>query len=443
MCLIAGFLATISLVACGAGNGEEPESGKPVRVVFNVDRSAYEGGTRADEASWKEGDRIFLRFNAGGSVITHGLAVYKEGNWVVSYYGPVTTGTNQGLTCTYIESPADASKPLITFNENTVPYVDASGTYNYDGTTLSITATLKPKVGRLRFKGDPNTTITVTGLTTYTTYQHEVNTYTTVSEPVTLKVGEDGYTRYVYGQFNQASSPFISIETETAWFMKDLPTSVYTPGDSGYIIIPTETDRNGWFYNEIHNVTVDGLKIPMMKVVSSTGDVYYVSQTEVTQKQYNTIMGGTASQPQHPIAVTYNNAVSYMDKLSQLTGKKFSMITMAEWQWACKGGIYSRNYTYPGSNKVDEVAWHSGNSGSAHKQVKLLKPNEIGLYDMAGNMAELTNMNDNYYFSVFGGGVLSSSSYCQVSSSSSEDRSISGYGNNTSYAHAIRLCMKE
>ena len=89
--------------------------------------------------------------------------------------------------------------------------------------------------------------------------------------------------------------------------------------------------------------------------------------------------------------VTYDKALAFISKLSEMTGKHFRLPTEEEWEYAARGGKYSCGYKFSGSNDLNEVGWHSGNSGVGNysKDVGMKKPNELGLYDMTGNVEEL------------------------------------------------------
>ena len=74
--------------------------------------------------------------------------------------------------------------------------------------------------------------------------------------------------------------------------------------------------------------------------------------------------------------------------LNELTGKNFRLPTEAEWEYAARGGNGSQGYKYSGSNTISDVAWYNGNSGSETHNVKTKSPNELGIYDMSGNVFE-------------------------------------------------------
>ncbi len=92
---------------------------------------------------------------------------------------------------------------------------------------------------------------------------------------------------------------------------------------------------------------------------------------------------------QHPVVmVTMYGAQSYCNWLSTKTGKTYRLPTEAEWEFAARGGIKSKGYTYSGSNDWDEVSWSLDNSANLTHEIRLKDPNELGLYDMSGNVWE-------------------------------------------------------
>ena len=86
--------------------------------------------------------------------------------------------------------------------------------------------------------------------------------------------------------------------------------------------------------------------------------------------------------------VSWNDCQEFIKKLNALTGKNFRLPTEAEWEYAARGGNKSRGYKYSGSNNIDDVAWYYGNSGAETHPVKSKQPNELGIYDMSGNVDE-------------------------------------------------------
>ena len=130
--------------------------------------------------------------------------------------------------------------------------------------------------------------------------------------------------------------------------------------------------------------------VPVHEVTLSD---YFIGQTEVTQALWTTVMGsntshftGDSNLPAE--SMDWNQCQDFTFKLSKLTGKNFRLPTEAEWEFAARGGNKSQGYTYAGSNNLTEVAWYSGNSSSKTHVVATKAPNELGLYDMSGNVFE-------------------------------------------------------
>jgi len=143
---------------------------------------------------------------------------------------------------------------------------------------------------------------------------------------------------------------------------------------------------------------------------------FYIGETEVTQALWKAVMGSNPSWFQYssnsdyaytndfqrPVEkVTYANCLSFISKLNQKTGKTFRLLTEAEWEFAARGGNRSRGYFYSGSDDIDEVSWYGDNStvylpnaGRSEKMphaVATKAPNELGIYDMSGNVEEWTS----------------------------------------------------
>ena len=125
--------------------------------------------------------------------------------------------------------------------------------------------------------------------------------------------------------------------------------------------------------------------------VTLTND-YYIGKYEVTQTLWQTVMGNNPSKfkgDNLPVEmVSWYYCQEFISKLNRITGKLFRLPTEAEWEYAARGGNKSRGYQYSGSNNFLDVAWFKDNSGSKTHAVGTKQPNELGIYDMSGNVLE-------------------------------------------------------
>jgi formylglycine-generating enzyme required for sulfatase activity len=160
--------------------------------------------------------------------------------------------------------------------------------------------------------------------------------------------------------------------------------NTYTINGVSFEMIPVEggTFRMGSYDGDsdekpVHNVTLSD---------------YAIGKTEVTQALWKAVMGSNPSYfkgDNLPVAnVSWHDCQDFISKLNQLTGKQFRLPTEAEWEYAARGGNRSKGYKYSGNNDIDAVAWYEDNSGEKTHPVSTKHPNELGIYDMSGNVWE-------------------------------------------------------
>ncbi len=128
---------------------------------------------------------------------------------------------------------------------------------------------------------------------------------------------------------------------------------------------------------------------PPHKVTVST---FHIGRYPVTQEQWKAVMGSNPSYFQgerHPVEqVNWMDCQDFVEKLSKITGLKFRLPTEAEWEYAARGGKKGKGYKYSGGNMLSQIAWYNENSGGTSHEVGQKAPNELGLYDMSGNIWE-------------------------------------------------------
>ena len=166
-----------------------------------------------------------------------------------------------------------------------------------------------------------------------------------------------------------------------------------------------------------------------------TLSAFSIGRYEVTQEEWEAVMGSNPSKnkgDRKPVEnVSWSDCQEFITRLNAITDKKFRLPTEAEWEYAARGGSHSKGYKFPGGNDILEVAWMDQNSENVTHQVGMKIPNELGLYDMAGNVWEWCA---NWYLPytslmkasnkkgktapirvLRGGGYKSSSTFCRVS----------------------------
>ena len=121
-------------------------------------------------------------------------------------------------------------------------------------------------------------------------------------------------------------------------------------------------------------------------------DDFYIGKTEVSQQLFEHIMGWNYSYfPCDHCAmnnISWKNAHLFMTRINEITGLEITFPSEAQWEYAAKGGNQSKGYRFSGSDDIDEVAWNANNAQRRSHPIASLKPNELGLYDMTGNMWE-------------------------------------------------------
>ena len=220
--------------------------------------------------------------------------------------------------------------------------------------------------------------------------------------------------------------------------------------------------RSSGYNSEIETFTVNGVAFKMVKVAggifqmgatseqgksarkdekpvhSVTLSDYYIGQTEVTQELWKAVMCNNPSNfkrnNRQPVEkVSWYDCQEFIRRLNRLTGKNFRLPTEAEWEYAARGGNKSGGYKYSGSDNEVDVAWYCGNSGDETHPVAQKQANELGLYDMSGNVWEWCQ---DWY------GKYSSNSQTNPTGPSTGSRRVLRGGSWDYYARFVRVSFR-
>ena len=180
--------------------------------------------------------------------------------------------------------------------------------------------------------------------------------------------------------------------------MKRLIISLFAMATAGFAVA-----QNG----EVREFEANGVKFEMICVDGGTYQMgepekaeetevgsFLIGKTEVTQDLWKAVMGKNPSTFRsrgkgEPVeSVSWNDCKEFIEKLNQLTGQKFRLPSEDEWEYAARGGSKSQNFKFSGGNAMSKAGWYSNNSDRRTHPVATKAPNELGIYDMSGNVWE-------------------------------------------------------
>lgn len=446
LCFTQTLLAAALSLGLGACSNDDlstdkqmPTDGKMhLKMHLLGSLTGYDQGqgrqTRAasSTSTWNEGDKIYISFTQGSNTIP-GVATYTSGAWNIEVDGQLTAGTNLKCTAHHFVNATYAENYRVELNHRTEIYEDTVGVYNYSNGDLTVAANLVPKVSRIRFTGEKGKVAHIMGISRYKSFTPTNGGFTATSVAVSDTLVADtasteenaGTTPYIYGYFTDKSRT-LSVAYDELAYTRNCSSSVLKAGESGYMSLPTEASHPGW--RNGFTLRVNGADYKMLPVPGYSGGYFLMGETELTAHVNN---ASSTSTSQYPATWKYGyDANIFASNLSTLTGLQLSLPNREQWKFAAKGGLKTHGYTYAGSDVADDVAWYSSNSGTNIHVVKLKAPNELGLYDMSGNVGEWTNepvsssINSYYYC---GGRYSSSQSDITVNSVTS-DYNESGIG---------------
>lgn len=424
-----------------------PAGWKTTAGKMQANLASYEGVTRrvtTEESTdeWPDGSKIYFMIESGQKKVPV-VAVYSStfATWSFCYDASAEIPASGTMKGCYLEGATESSFTEATLSEEGIVYIDAKASYTYQDETFAVTVNLKPSYVRLRFVGMESQGAVFQGMNYVSHF--DAQSYTFEQEPIIKELiaseSVDGkyYTPYVYGYLNADQKIYLT--TGGISYGRTLASGSLQAGESGWMTMPAEnyipkgwsvqtapsladhivwgsgvTDEQKTVITQLarnmvyvsggtftmgatseQGVDYNNDELPTHKVTLSS---YYINKFEVTQKEYATIMGFSNSSwsssygygDNYPAYyMSWNTWNTFITTLNSLSGLNFAFPTEAEWEFAARGGNRSKGYAYSGVNDVNSLstyAWYY--SYSAAHEVGLLLPNELGLYDMSGNIRE-------------------------------------------------------
>lgn len=436
---LAGLaIVAMALVSCEReGLSASPEedtvpSFKTASMKLEGAMPSYDSPTKADgtEGEWADKSKVYLQFAVGEDMVS-GSATYDllEDIWILEYAGTLQTVESAACQAFYFENAGEATFEEVPMTEKTAVYIDTTATYSFsfEDNLIVLKAHLKPYLSRVRLEGKHKQGYNFDGPLHYTSYNMLENKFVSSTKMICDTIPESGKTDYYYLFFKDQSNKqmFFYDYVTGDKFTRTFPENVFAMGKSGYLNAPTAEAYSGWEAEKlyidvmVYNETVRMIRVEpgtfMMGMVTDTETdampvhqvtltkPYYISETEVTNAVWQAVTGSMPSKytgSSRPVQdVSWNDCKSFIDKLNAHTGESFNFPTEAQWEFAARGGNMSKGYKYySGSNNISVAVFgrdpydYGGTAvsvtGYGPTYVKTKKPNELGIYDMSGNVSE-------------------------------------------------------
>ncbi len=256
---IIGITSVLSF-ACVNDNDEacmlEEKSGRHETIlVLNGEIDRYDTPfihnsvtTRSSNSDWEDGARIYVQFKMSTGKIS-GVAYYNQtkGVWIISFNGNMPDGQTGSCEAYYFENPSVINDNNVELVPESVVYGDIHASYSFSEGVVDLQVHLTPWTGRVRFSGTSGSAIRVDGLSYIQSYIITGNRLSTQAESISLNIGSDGYTPYIYAFFTNSNRE-LTIKTDEGSFSKRFSESVLQEGQSGYIRVPTKLFMSGWSF---------------------------------------------------------------------------------------------------------------------------------------------------------------------------------------------------
>lgn len=440
----------VSLCCCEEYTFENSTIGLPNKNVRNVSLSITRADDYVEDASandfcWKDSAILQICFHCQDNIVI-GQAVYgkETNNWslVIEYDHPIV----EIGTCDiyYFEGVYRKEGDVLVFNDADSPiYASYNNQYDVlDNGDISISAVLKPILGRIRFQGNDSTLFSIEKIKVCRGYNFRTNELIFENNSVTKVVQSNGFSSYVYGCLDENQTDF-AVRIGQNSFSRAISKDVLRSGSSGYMKLPNNNPVQGWYSTTLPDsivITVDTISFTMKLIEGGSFlmgadksmsnfinevwegwgyeyneypchevslNSFYIAKTEVSQALWEYVMGYNPSRhlyprgmdgmpleqlpsgPNYPVdSISWNQSVEFISKLNTISGRIFRLPTEAEWEYAARGGRLSKRNFYAVSDETIGKGKVFPYAQTSMHEVEYQMPNELGLYEMSGNVAE-------------------------------------------------------
>lgn len=255
MALVANaiVLALFILMNSCAGMSDEfanlgKDEVKSVRLILDADLlNTYEGSHTRSSSDWKDGDRVYIFFT-DGKTVTSGEAKYEaeEQIWTFNYYGSLPSDNKSKCRIFFFENIKDDSDEEVVLDHTSLVYSDEDCDYEVSENALVVSTILTPSFGRVRFEGTSGQSYDLHNVLFCSSFSKHDGSFTFGDTPVALDVDENGTTPYVYCKFEDDARTLTLYKEGVKSYEMKCGEEVLSVGKSGYILLPSDEDENGW-----------------------------------------------------------------------------------------------------------------------------------------------------------------------------------------------------
>lgn len=263
---------------------QEEDGSHVCKLIFDATIHTFDNNlntrTTTNSESWENNSCVYLSFGVGANRVD-GKAVYNQldDEWTLYYNGTIGNGTSSSCRAYFFDGVVDDNTMSITLPADIAIYNDANASYSKSTEGMRVSAVLSPLTGRIRFKGTAGMSFRLLGVNHYTDYDVSAGELHADDATFDLKVGDDGFTPYIYPYFTSISRKLV-LAYDNLSFSTECEHPVLDGGQSGFMEIPTEEKHNGW----------DMIKMTLPSVASVT-----VSDIGVGKASFSSTLTGTGN----------------------------------------------------------------------------------------------------------------------------------------------------